>query len=218
METTTRGDAGTVQAGRRRHGRGRRWTVLGAGALAAAGLLSACSGTSSASNSVTKSAASPAPVTVHLATVILTGGMTSNSGWPIYQPADFTVPKGATVDMTIYNYDDGTAPLPSSMAMYAKATGVSDLTEGGQTVTTVAAAQVSHTWTVPQLGINVPLGVAPAAAANGAKQPLVVTFSFKATKSGTFTWKCMAPCGSGSDGMSGAMATMGSMEGQITVA
>ncbi len=192
----------------------RGWMVLGAGVLAAAGLLSACSGTSSAA----KTDAAPAPVTVHLATVILTGGMTSNPGWPVYQPADLTVPKGATVDMTIYNYDDGTAPLPSSMAMYAKATGVTDLTEGGQPVTTVAAAQISHTWTVPQLGINVPMGVAPAAAANGAKQPLVVTFSFKATKAGTFTWKCMAPCGSGSDGMSGAMATMGSMEGHFTVA
>ena len=214
MDTATRGDAMSAQAGRSRAGRGRRWLLVAAGALAAGGALTACSSNSSASNTTT----APPPVTVHVATVVMTGGMIKHSGWPIYQPSDFTVPKGATVDMTIYNYDNGTAPLPSSMAMYAKATGVSDLTEGGQTVTTVAAAQVSHTWTVPQLGINVPLGVAPAAAANGAKQPLVVTFSFKATKSGTFTWKCMAPCGSGSDGMSGAMATMGSMEGQLTVA
>jgi plastocyanin len=217
METTTRGDAGAVQAGLRRLGRGRRWAALGAGALAAAGLLSACSGTSSAGSGATKTTAASAPVTVHLATVILTGGMTSNPGWPIYQPADFTVPKGATVDMTIYNYDDGTAPLPSSTAMYAKATGVSDLTEGGQPVTSVTAAQVSHTWTVPQLGINVPIGAAPSAT-SGAKQPLVVSFTFTASKAGTFTWKCMAPCGSGSDGMSGAMATMGAMEGQLTVA
>ncbi len=214
METTSEGHTAVTPADRRPR-RARRWTVLGAGVLAAAGLLSACSSTSSASG--TKAAPSTAPVTVHLASVILTGGMTSNPGWPIYQPSSFTVPKGATVDMTIYNYDTGTAPLPSSTAMYAKATGVSGLTEGGQPVTSLTAAQVSHTWTVPQLGINVPISAAPSAT-SGAKQPLVVTFTFTASKAGTFTWKCMAPCGSGADGMSGDMATMGAMEGQLTVA
>ena len=214
MDTATRGDAMSAQAGRSRAGRGRRWLLVAAGALAAGGALTACSSNSSASNTTT----APPPVTVHVATVVMTGGMIKHSGWPIYQPSDFTVPKGATVDMTIYNYDDGTAALPSSMAIYSKATGVTNLTEGGQPVTTVAASDVAHTFTVPQLGINVPFGVAPAPAANGEKQPLVVTFSFKATKAGTFTWKCMAPCGSGSDGMSGPMATMGYMEGNLTVA
>jgi hypothetical protein len=148
----------------------------------------------------------------------MTGGMIKHSGWPVYQPSDITVPKGATVDMTIYSYDDGTAALPSNMAIYTKAAGVTNLTESGQPVTTVAAAAMSHTWTVPQLGINVPFGVAPSPSASGEKQPLVVTFTFKATKAGTFTWKCMAPCGSGADGTGGANGTIGAKEGSQTVA
>jgi len=217
MDTTIRGDAESPKPGgaRRRLGRGRSWLIAATGVLAAAGALTACSsGTGSASNTT----AAPPPVTVHVSTVVMTGGMIKHSGWPMYQPSDITVPKGATVDMTIYSYDDGTAALPSNMAIYTKATGVTGLTEGGQPVTTVAATDVAHTFTVPQLGINVPFGVAPSPSASGEKQPLVVTFSFKATKAGTFTWKCMAPCGSGSDGMSGPMATMGYMEGSLTVA
>lgn len=217
MDTTTRGDAKSLKPGgaRRRFGRGRGWLMVATGALVAGGALTACSsGTSSVSN--TNEA--PPPVTVHLATVLMDGGMVSHGGWPMYQPSDITVPKGATVDMTIYSYDTGTAALPSNMTVYTKATGVTGLTESGQPVTTVAASDVSHTWTVPQLGINVPFGVAPTAAANSEQKPLVVTFTFKATKAGTFTWKCMAPCGSGSDGTGGAMATMGYMEGSLTVA
>ncbi|MDA8343408.1 MAG: hypothetical protein M0007_14475 [Actinomycetota bacterium] len=204
----------SAEDGRSRAGRGRRWMLVAAGALAAGGALTACSSNSSASNTTT----APPPVTVHLATVVMDGGMVNHSGWPMYQPSDMTVPKGATVDMTIYSYDTGTAPLPANMAIYTKAAGVTDLTEGGQPVTTVAASDVAHTFTVPQLGINVPFGVAPTAAANSEQKPLVVTFTFTASKSGTFTWKCMAPCGSGSDGMGGPMATMGYMEGTLTVA
>jgi hypothetical protein len=217
MDTTTRGDAQSPKPGgaRRRLGRGRSWLIAATGVLAAAGALTACSsGTGSASNTTT---ARP-PVTVHVSTVVMTGGMIKHSGWPVYQPSDITVPKGATVDMTIYSYDDGTAALPSNMAIYTKAAGVTNLTESGQPVTTVAAAAMSHTWTVPQLGINVPFGVAPSPSASGEKQPLVVTFTFKATKAGTFTWKCMAPCGSGAAGTGGAMAPMVAMEGSLTVA
>ncbi len=220
METTRpaatdhhRAPSGAPTAGH--GGRGRRWLAMAAGALAAGGALAACS--SGSAKPVAATAAKPPAVTVHEAMVILTGGMVKQSGWPLFVPSDVTVPTGATVDVTIYNYDDGTAALPPSVAMYGKASGVTGLTEAGQPVTSVSAADVSHTWTIPTLGLNVPIEAAPAAN-GGPHKPMVVTFSFKAVKAGTYTWKCFAPCGDGTDGMGGAMATNGYMQGSFTVA
>ncbi|MDA8115989.1 MAG: hypothetical protein M0000_01150 [Actinomycetota bacterium] len=195
--------------------KGQRWAVIAAGALAAGGALAAC-GSASASSTSTTAAPKAAPVVVHEAMTILTGGMIADPGWPAFVPGSVTVPAGATVDMTIYSYDDGTAPLPSSLANYAKASGVTNLTENGTPVTSMDPSAVAHTFTIPALGINVPIGVMPTA--TGVKKPLVVQFTFKATKSGSYEWQCMAPCGSGSDGMEGAMATDNFMKGTFTVA
>jgi heme/copper-type cytochrome/quinol oxidase subunit 2 len=147
---------------------------------------------------------------------ILTGGMIKQKGWPKFSPSDITVPKGATVVLTITSYDDGTAPLPSGMT-YNNVTGGTE-TVNGQAVTTVANANLAHTFTVPSLGLNAPIPAAPTAAAGGPRQTTTVVFTFKATKSGTFTWQCMAPCGSGANGMGGAMVTNGYMKGTLTVA
>ncbi len=195
--------------------KGQRWAVIAAGALAAGGALAAC-GSASASSGSTTAAPKAAPVVVHEAMTILTGGMIADPGWPAFVPGSVTVPAGSTVDMTIYSYDDGTAPLPTSLASYAKATGVTNLTENGTPVSTMDPSAVSHTFTIPALGVNVPIGVMPTA--TGAKNPLVVQFSFKVTKTGSFEWQCMAPCGSGSDGMEGAMSTDNFMKGTFTVA
>ena len=195
--------------------KGQRWAVVAAGALAAGGALAAC-GSASASSTSTTAAPKAAPVVVHEAMTIITGGMINASDWPFFLPGSVTVPAGSTVDMTIYSYDDGTAPLPASLANYAKASGVTDLTENGTPVSSMDPSAVAHTWTVPALGINVPIGVMPST--TGAKKPLVVKFSFKVSKTGSFEWQCMAPCGSGSDGMEGAMATQDAMKGTFTVA
>lgn len=192
----------------------RRLMMTATGILALGGSLAAC-GSSSASGSTSTTAATP--VVVNESMVLMTGSMIKKPGWPMIQPADITVPKGATVNMTIYSYDDGAAALPSSLAMYYKATGVTNLTENGQAVTTATASNLAHTYTIPTLGINVPIEATVAAGASG-RTPMVVTFTFKADKSGTFTWQCYAPCGSGSDGMGGAMVTSGYMKGSLTVA
>ena len=196
--------------------KGQRWAAVAAGALAAGGALAACGSASASSSTGSTAAPKAAPVVVHEAMTILTGGMIADPGWPAVVPGSVTVPAGATVDMTIYNYDDGTAALPASLANYAKATGVTNLTENGTPVTSMDPAAVSHTFTVPALGINVPIAVMPTA--TSVKKPLVVEFTFKTTKAGTYEWQCMAPCGSGSDGMEGAMATDNFMKGAFTVA
>lgn len=180
--------------------------------LAGVATLSAACGSSSTAPSTT----SAAPAVVHEYMTILTGGMIKQKGWPKFSPSDITVPKGATVVLTITSYDDGTAPLPSGMT-YNNVTGGTE-TVNGQAVTSVPNANLAHTFTVPALGLNAAIPAAPTAAAGGPRQATTVVFTFKATKSGTFTWQCMAPCGSGANGMGGAMATNGYMKGTLTVA
>ena len=72
--------------------------------------------------------------------------------------------------------------------------------------------KVAHTFTVPQLGLNVPL---PGDLPSGQKIS-TVTFTFITGKAGTYMWQCMDPCGSGS-GWEGPMATMGYMMGTMTI-
>jgi plastocyanin len=142
---------------------------------------------------------------------IETGKMDGKPGYPKFVPADLTVHLGTPVALMITSYDDGTAPLPASLATYETIQGGTE-TVDGTAVTSVPNANISHTFSVPNLGVNVLIPAVPP----GAKTT-TVTFTFTPTKTGTFTWHCFAPCGSGSDGMSGAMATMGWMEGNITV-
>ena len=77
--------------------------------------------------------------------------------------------------------------------------------------TTVSNANIAHTFSVPELGLNAPLEKAP----TGGFSTMV--FKFKADKAGTYAWRCFTPCGSGANGMTGAMATQKWMQGQLIV-
>lgn len=73
-------------------------------------------------------------------------------------------------------------------------------------VSSVSANNIAHTFTVSAFGLNIPI------------QPQTVTHAqFVITTGGTATWQCDADCGSGSLGLSGAMATPGWMLGSITI-
>jgi heme/copper-type cytochrome/quinol oxidase subunit 2 len=82
----------------------------------------------------------------------------------------------------------------------------------GQQYRALDAAKVAHTFTIPQLGLNVPI---PGDAPNNANY-LTVTFSFRTGGSGTYTFQCFAPCGTG-NGFDGPMASMAYMKGTLTV-
>ena len=151
---------------------------------------------------------------------IETGKMDGKPGWPKYIPANFTIPVNRTVELTIISYDDGTAPLPVS-SPWNKVWGgdptynlVSGGTEtvNGKTITSVNPNDVSHTFTVPGLLINIPIPAVPAG-----QKYVTVTYKFTVKKSGTYRWLCEAPCGSGSMGMGGAMNTFGWMTGYMEV-
>lgn len=133
---------------------------------------------------------------------------------PAYVPSDFSVPRNALVEVTITNFDDAT-PLTGDQLKYAKVYGtvggtasvtpvdVSDPNGPGsaqtQTITGMDPAKVSHTFTIPQLGLNVPIW--PHAR---------TTFLFRTGNGGSYIWLCEDPCG-------GAMATPRYMSGHLLV-
>lgn len=145
---------------------------------------------------------------------VVTGKMDGRSGWPKITNASWTVHQGELVTVRIVSYDDGTAPLMGQYMKYARVMGTTNGKEvvNGQAVTNVSDINVAHTFTIAKLGVNLPIPVAPTG------KTVVVTATFKATKTGTYVWNCYAPCGSGTTGMGGAMSTMGWMTGKVTVA
>lgn len=210
----------------------RKWTArsvrAGAAALALAtgGLvLGACSSSGSASGNTPAQgsagsggtqATTASAVHVNLigkidASTGAPGTFTGKDGWPAVAPSDFTIPHGATVVLTIKEYDDMSTPLPMAEMMYDKVMGGTE-TVNGSAVSVVNNQQIAHTFTIPTLGINVPLPMAPKDGFN------TVVFTFTApAKAGTYVWQCFTPCGDGPDGTGGAMQTFSWMRGHVTV-
>ena len=157
----------------------------------------------------TSPAAPAAPV--HQAyQIYLTINANPANGWPQYTPANFSVPSGTLVEFVITNYDNGSSPVAAQYAQVNGTVGNTMTLNGTQTVHSVNPNVVAHTFTFMSgayAGFNVPIPVA--AGAGGS--PTVVTFQAYFNQTGTFTWNCMAPCGSG------PMSTPGFMTGTLTV-
>lgn len=157
----------------------------------------------------------------------------------------FAVPANTEVHVTVYGYD-GCTPLRNPL--WGKVTGVVGDAESVQyyngktlsapqsisTFDTYADCSVQHTFTIPSLGVNVPIAspttlsennnlcsTSPCTAANGtADAPhTVVRFSFKTPSTpGAYRFQCFVPCGGGYvDGNGGPMATPGYMAGVMEV-
>ena len=164
----------------------------------------------------------PAPATTtRLDLAIVTGDMIGKTEFPAYVPSNFSLPANATVVVTVTNFDDAT-PLTGGAKVYATAKGIVggtftvtpiDLKDPNgsagatRTLGALDPAQVSHTFTIPTLGINVPI----AAHAR-------VTFTIHTGAPGTYAWRCFDPCGADPAGWGTAMAARrGYMQGTLTV-
>ena len=137
--------------------------------------------------------------------------------------ANISLPAHQLIKLVIVNYDDGAANLTDSQ--YANVSGTQNNVEtvinndnvnssqgasgiqvkGGETVSSVSPDNVAHTFTIPQIGLNLP--IPPSS---------IVTAYFTINQTGTFTWFCFTACGSGDTGMEGAMVTPGWMTGSVT--
>ncbi len=204
-----------------------RGTVLGL--LGAAVLIFSGCGTNTASNPQGKTGQQPLHVSkqtpgkptnavsnaASIPTVtlqVLTGKMSGKAGWPKFLPANFTVPAGKTVRISIVNYDDGSAPLPNGLNKVTGTVGNQEFVDG-KPFSSIPLKSVAHTLTVPGIGLNVPIPVR-----TKSERFNVISFTFHTPNAKrTLNWQCMAACGSGSTGWSGAMAQPGYMKGTITV-
>lgn len=132
--------------------------------------------------------------------------------------ANISVPVNTLIQVTIFSYDTPTAgavaqsgkvtgTLGGAMEFFngTLATGISNETMAqmmslGKNVTSVPAGVVAHTFSVPQLGINIPV-------VGGSTEIAYLSFNH----AGAYTWMCIVPCGPE------AMATPGWMTGTLTV-
>ncbi len=157
------------------------------------------------------------PVTdIHLTTVAAVG-FGDHPNWVGYLPTTFfKVPPNATVRITI-SQQDGASGLRNPYLALVRGTIGDSMTVNGKTMKAIDPTRAAHSFSVPDLGVSVPLlGVgdnAPAGATN------TVVFSFKVPSSGIFHWQCFVPCAAGTlYGLGGPMQTLGYMDGQIEVA
>jgi hypothetical protein len=139
----------------------------------------------------------------------------------------FQVPAGSKIDMTIYGYD-GCTPLRNPY--FGKVTGTigNVAYEDGKPFTQLnswTGCTVGHTFSIPGIGLNVPMGTPSLTANLCGTSPCtsgphrVMTFSFMSPKtSGDYFWQCRVPCGGGFiDGFGGPMQTIGYMTGNMVV-
>lgn len=153
-------------------------------------------------------------LSTHLTLTILPQKPGSSVQGPSYSPTSFALPANSLVTITIVNRDPGDTSLPAT-SPYGRISGVvgNVALVDGRAYSQLAQSKVAHTFTITQLGINVPI---PGDAPQG-QSAISVTFSFRTGAAGVYMWQCMDPCGGNPGGWGGPMVTMGFMMGTLIV-
>ncbi|HEV2119440.1 MAG TPA: hypothetical protein VGS11_04975 [Candidatus Bathyarchaeia archaeon] len=136
--------------------------------------------------------------------------------------AKISLPAGRLIKLVIVNYDEGNASLVSpgfdsvsgttngtifvaSNANINSSQGAPGIqVMGGQTVTSIPQSVLSHTFSIPDIGLNIPLPTSS-----------TVVAYFKVDHAGNYLWYCKTGCGFGAGGLGGAMSTPGWMAGLV---
>jgi uncharacterized membrane protein YphA (DoxX/SURF4 family) len=146
--------------------------------------------------------AAPAASTGTTSYVYLSVGINPNNGMPQYTPSNFTVPKGEAV-FTIIDSDAPVTWANCTCNVTGTVGGVEWL--NGTPISHVNVSNAAHTFTIPALHLNV---VTPGST--------TITFTVYLNTTGTYTWNCLAPCGS--QGYTGPpMGVAGYMTGTMSV-
>jgi hypothetical protein len=137
----------------------------------------------------------------------------------------YKVPAHTLVTVTIYQFDTATG-LRNNFLGQVRGTQGATATLNGKSFSAADPDLASHTFTVPDLGISVPLAgvgdnaknqcsVAPCTLAEA---HTTITFSFMSPGKGTYRWQCFVPCAFGFYfGNGGPMQTIGWMSGELEV-
>jgi hypothetical protein len=137
------------------------------------------------------------------------------------------VPAHTRVNVTIYQYDSG-SPLRNQQIGMVQGTIGGVATLNGKVFSVINANVgngVGHTFSMPSLGINVPLSgnngnanLCGAAPCTTTSPNNVIRFSFLSPGPGTYPWQCFVPCALGFlYGNGGPMQTVGWMDGFMKV-
>ncbi len=180
-------------------------------------------------------AGAPVDLTIQTVGVI---GFGVHPGWVSYLVKDpsgqwvhttlWDLPAHTRINVTVLQYDSG-SPLRNQQLGQVIGTVGTEATYNGTPESVIDSYDtngVGHTFTIPTLGISVPLvGISP-----DAKNPCnlapctsnydhnVITFSFMTPGPGQYPWQCFVPCAGGYlYGNGGPMQTVGYMDGFLKV-
>jgi heme/copper-type cytochrome/quinol oxidase subunit 2 len=137
----------------------------------------------------------------------------------------FKLPAHTLVTVTLYQYDTPSGLRNPFIGQIRGTTGGIAIMDG-KPVHVLNPNDASHTFTVPDLGISVPLpGVNPNAKNQCSVAPCslseahtTIQFSFRTPGPGTYRWQCFVPCAAGFYfGNGGPMQTIGWMSGELQV-
>jgi len=137
------------------------------------------------------------------------------------------VPAHTRINVSIYQYDSG-SPLRNQQVGQITGTIGGIATMNGKPLHVIDSNSgngVAHTFSIPTLGINVPLygnsstaNLCGAAPCTTSSPHNLITFSFMSPGPGEYPWQCFVPCGLGwLFGNGGPMQTVGYMDGFMKV-
>jgi hypothetical protein len=140
---------------------------------------------------------------------------------------NFQVPENVRVNVTIINYDSGSPLRNQQNGQVAGTYGNVALLNGKlfRVIDSNSGNGVAHTFSIPSLGVNVPLygnnsnaNLCSAAPCTTSSPHKVIRFSFTSPGPGSYRWQCFVPCGLGFlYGNGGPMSTLGYMGGFMKV-
>ncbi|MHB8244128.1 MAG: hypothetical protein ACYDGN_02070 [Acidimicrobiales bacterium] len=137
------------------------------------------------------------------------------------------LPAHSLIKMTVLQYDSGSPLRNQERGTVLGTTGGYMLLNGKKVrvINSNTGNGVAHTFSVPSLGINVPLygngpdaNLCSAAPCTTSSPHNVIKFSFRTPGPGQYPWQCFVPCGLGYlYGNGGPMQTIGYMDGFLKV-
>jgi hypothetical protein len=179
-------------------------------------------------------AAAPGRTLLELGTTPAVGSLGGEQTWVSYvarrgdrwdHTTTYELPAKSLVDVTIYQFD-GASGLRNPFFSQVQGTVGGRMRLDGRTVRSINPDDAAHTFTVPDLGVVVPLaGVAANAPNQCAEMPCALTdahrtveFTIRTPESGDYRWQCFVPCAAGFvNGNGGPMQTVGYMGGYFEV-
>jgi hypothetical protein len=137
----------------------------------------------------------------------------------------FKVPAHTLITVTVYQYDGASGLRNNFLSGVSGTTGDVEVINGTPEHG-INPDNAAHTFTIPDLDVNVPLpGISSNAKNTCSVTPCTlaeahntISFSFRSPGHGTYRWQCFVPCGAGSlFGNGGPMQTIGYMSGLVEV-